>query len=78
MSISEKYWLTILFAFLRYLSIIMMGSGVAFILLGYYFNYYFYFGLVIWPLLLMWGIVNFKYIRALTKVNKLEFRKILE
>ena len=78
MSISEKYWLTILFAFLRYLSIIMMGSGVAFILLGYYFNYYFYFGLAIWPRLLMWGIVNFKYIRALTKVNKLEFRKILE
>ena len=78
MSISEKYWMTILFSFLRYLSIIMMGSGVAFILLGYYFHYYFYFALAIWPLFLMWGIVNIKYIRALTKVNKLEFRKILE
>ena len=78
MTISEKYWLTILFTFLRYLSIIMMGSCVAFILLGYYVNYVFYFALAIYPLLLMWGIVNIKYIRALTKVNKLEFSKILD
>ena len=78
MTISEKYWMTILFTFLRYLSIIMMGSGVAFILLGYYVNIWFYFGLAIWPLFLMWGIVNIKYIRALTKVNKLEFSKILD
>ncbi len=78
MTIKEKYWLTILFYFLRYLSILMMGSGVAFILLGYYYNWYFYFALAIWPLLFMWGIVNIKYIRAMTKSNRLEFSKILD
>ena len=78
MNIREKYWLTILLYFCRYLSILMMGSGVAFILLGYYYNYMFYFGLATWPLFLMWGIVNIKYIRALTKVNRLEFSKILD
>ncbi len=78
MTISEKYWMTILFTFLRYLSIILMGSGVGFILLGLYVNYWFYAGLAVWPLFLMWGIVNIKYIRALTKVNKLEFSKILD
>lgn len=78
MTIKEKYWLTILFYFLRYLSILMMGSGVAFILLGYYYNWYFYFALAIWPLLFMWGIVNIKYIRAMSKSNRLEFSKILD
>ena len=78
MSIKEKYWLTIMFYFLRYLSILMMGSGVAFILLGYYYNWYFYLALAIWPLLFMWGIVNIKYIRAMTKSNRLEFSKILD
>ena len=78
MTIKEKYWLTILFYFLRYLSILMMGSGAAFILLGYYYNWYFYLALAIWPLLFMWGIVNIKYIRAMTKSNRLEFSKILD
>ena len=78
MTISEKYWLTIFFCFLRYLSIIMMGSGVAFILLGHYINYLFYFGLATWPLFIMWGIVNIKYIRAIIKARRLEFSKILD
>lgn len=78
MSIQEKYWLTLLFTFLRYFSLLMMASGAVFIVLGYYVNYLFYFGLFVWPLLIMWGIVNIKYIRALTKVNKLQFSKILE
>ena len=78
MTISEKYWLTILITFCRYLSIIMMGSGVLFILGGYYISYWFYLGLIIWPLFIMWGVVNFKYLRATVKANKLEFSKILE
>ena len=78
MEIKDKYWLTMLFMFLRYISIIMMGSGVAFILLGIYINPWFFAGLAAWPLFLMWGITNIKYIHALTKKNKLEFSKILE
>lgn len=78
MTISEKYWLTILITFCRYLSIIMMGSGVLFILGGYYISYWFYLGLIIWPLFIMWGVVNFKYLRATVKANRLEFSKILE
>lgn len=78
MTISEKYWFTILFTFCRYLSVLMMGSGIAFILTGYYISKWFYLGLALWPLFIMWGIVNFKYVRAMIKVNRLEFSKILE
>ena len=78
MSIREKYWFTVLFMFCRYISIVLMGSCVGFILAGYYINPWFYAGLAVWPLFLMWGIVNIRYIHALTKKNKLEFSKILE
>ena len=78
MTISEKYWLTILITFCRYLSIIMMSSGILFILGGYYISYWFYLGLILWPLFIMWGVVNFKYLRATVKVNRLEFSKIID
>lgn len=78
MNLTEKYWLTILLAFCRYLSIIMMGCGIAFIFLGIYINAWWFVGLAIWPLFIMWGVVNFKYVRVLTRVNKLEFSKIME
>lgn len=78
MNLSEKYWLTLLLTFCRYLSILMMGSGVSFLLLGYYIDKWFYVGLATWPLFIMWGIVNIKYLRAITKMNKLELSKIME
>lgn len=78
MTISEKYWYTILLTFCRYISVLMIGSGALFILAGYYVSNWFYLGLVVWPLLIMWGVVNFKYVRAMIKANKLEFSKILE
>ena len=71
MTLSEKYWLTILLTFCRYISILMMGSGIAFLLSGYYVNQWFYLGLVTWPLFIMWGIVNIKYLRAIYRSNKL-------
>ena len=78
MNISEKYWLTILITFCRYLSILMMGSGVAFILLGAFVNPWFFVGLTSWPLFIMWGIVNIRYLHLVTKARNLEFSKILE
>lgn len=78
MTLSEKYWLTIFFTFLRYFSILMMGSGIAFILLGYYLNPWYYAGLAAWPLFIMWGIVNFRYIAALTRFHRLEFSRVEE
>lgn len=78
MNLSEKYWYTILITFCRYLSIIMMGGCVAFIPLGYYINQWFYLGLVVWPLFIMWGIVNMAYLKAITRVNKLQLHKIME
>ena len=78
MTIGEKYWLTLLLTFCRYLSILMMGSGAAFLLLGYCIDKWFYGGLVSWPLFIMWGIVNIRYLRALTRMNKLELSKIVE
>ena len=78
MNLSEKYWLTVLITFCRYLSIIMMGSGVAFIIMGVYINPWFFTGLASWPLFIMWGIVNMKYLHAVTKIKRLEFSKIME
>lgn len=78
MTLGEKYWFTILLTFCRYLSVLMMGSGILFILTGYYVSPWFYLGLIIWPLFIMWGIVNFKYVRAMIKANRLEFSRILE
>ena len=76
MTLSEKYWLTVLLAFCRYISILMIGGGTPFFLLGYYINKWFYLGLTIWPLLIMWGIINFRFIRVLEKAYKVELSKI--
>ena len=78
MNITEKYWLTILLTFCRYVSIIMIGGGAGFIPLGIYVSPWFFIGLAVWPLLIMWGVVNLRYVRALVKVNRLEFSKITE
>ena len=78
MTLREKYWYTILLTFCRYLSVLMLISGGAFILLGILVNPWFYIGLAIWPLFFMWAIVNFRYVRALVKVNRLEFSKVTE
>ena len=77
-SISEKYWLTIFLTFLRYLSVLMIISGAAFIIAGWLANPWYYMGLLGWPLLIMLGAVNLKDIHVLTKVHKLELNKILE
>lgn len=77
MGLSEKYWLTILLTFCTYVSIVMMGSGIAFILLGYLVNSWFYLGLAAWPLFIMLGVVNIKFLRVVTKMNNLQFSKIM-
>ena len=77
MTLAEKYWMTVFLTFLRYFSILMMISGVAFILAGHFVNPWIYLGLFSWPLFIMWGIVNLRYIRAITKVHRLEFSKIV-
>ncbi len=76
MRMSEKYWLTILFTVLRYLSIIFIMSGGAFVVLGVVINPWWFCGLGAWPLFIMLGIVNLYYIRALTKLYRLELTRI--
>ncbi len=71
MSLWEKYWLTIWFVFLRYFSVLMIGAGIGFIVAGHLVNPWWYAGLAVWPLLIMWGIVNFKYIHVLSVANGL-------
>lgn len=78
MNIGEKYWLTILLTLCRYLSIIMMGSGILFVFAAYYITEWFYLGLIVWPLLVMWGVVNMKYLRILERTYRLDFSKIVE
>ena len=77
MNLGEKYWLTILLTFCTYISILMMGSGIGFILLGYFYNSWFYLGLASWPLFIMLGVVNIKFLRIVTKMNNLQFSKIM-
>ena len=77
MSITEKYWLTVLMMLCRYFSIIMFMSGIAFIITGVYVNHLWFIGLASWPLFIMLGITNLQYIRAVEKSNGLQFSKIL-
>ena len=77
MSISEKYWKTIFYTFLRYFSVLLIISGAAFIIAGRLANPWYYMGLLSWPLFIMLGVVNLRYIHILTKVNKAELNKIL-
>ena len=67
MKLSEKYWLAILFTFLRYFSVLMFLSGIGFIIAGKLVNPWFYIGLAVWPLFIMLGAVNLKYIHLLAK-----------
>ena len=76
MKLYEKYWLTILFTFLRYFSFLMFLSGVGFIIAGKLVNNWFYLGLASWPLFIMLGIVNLRYIRVLARHYNLIGSKI--
>lgn len=79
MSFSEKYWLTILLTICRYLSIVLIVGPAGFALAGYYLhNWMWYLGLAAWPLTIMIGIVNMRYLHLLFKTKKLEWSKILE
>ena len=77
LTLTEKYWLTILFVFLRYFSILMYGSGIGFIIAGILVSPWWYLGLASWPLFIMIGVVNMVYICALTKHHRLQFRHIV-
>lgn len=77
MTLTEKYWLTMLFVFLRYLSILLFISGVGFIIAGILANPWWFIGLASWPLAIMIGVVNMVYICALTKHHRLQFRHIV-
>ena len=76
MTLTEKYWMTIWFVFLRYLSILLILSGIGWILAGYYASPWWYLGLFSWPLFIMLAVVNLKYICVLTKYHGLEFSKL--
>lgn len=78
MSLGEKYWLTILLVFCRYFSVMLIIGPAAFIPVGYYINWLWYLGLIIWPLTIMIGIVNMRYLRILTKKFKLGCHQIME
>ena len=78
MKLSDKYWLTILFTFCRYFSIIMFLSGIAFIIAGCLVNPWYFTGLAAWPLFIMLGIVNLRYIRLLARHYKLVGPHILD
>lgn len=77
MKLYEKYWLTLLFTFLRYLSFIMILSGIGFIIAGRIVSPWYYFGLAGWPLMIMLGWVNLKYIRILARNYNLVGSKIV-
>ena len=70
MGIADKYWKTILYTFLSYFSILMLISGVGFVIAGRILNPWYYFGLFSWPLFIMLGIVNLRYIHIYSKANR--------
>lgn len=71
MSLSEKYWKTVFFTILRYFSFLMFLSGIAFIIAGKIINPWYYLGLFSWPLFIMLGVVNLKYIHILVQEHHL-------
>jgi hypothetical protein len=77
MSIGEKYWRAVLLTFLRYLSILMIISGVGFIIAGRIASPWFYMGLLSWPLFIMLGCVNLKYIYIINRVDREELKKTI-
>lgn len=67
MKLYEKYWVAVLFTFLRYFSVLMFLSGIGFIIAGRLANPWWYLGLASWPLLIMLGAVNLKYINLMAR-----------
>lgn len=78
MSLREKYWFTILLVFGRYISILMMIAPFAFAIVGRYVDKFWYLGLLVWPLMIMWALVNLRYIRLIFRIKRLEWTDILE
>lgn len=79
MTLSEKYWLTILLTICRYLSIVLLIGPAGFIFAGYFtHNWLWYLGLISWPLTIMLGVVNMRYLQILLKTKKLGWSKIME
>ena len=76
MTIKEKYWLTIWFVVLRYLSILLILSGIGWILAGYYASPWWYLGLFSWPLFIMLGAVNLKYIHIMDRNIKEQLNRM--
>ena len=77
MSLGEKYWTEILYTFLRFFSILLIISGIGFIIAGWLSNPWFYMGLLSWPLFIMLGAVNLKYVHLLEKRNRIQLDKIV-
>ena len=71
----ERYWRSILFAFLKYISLLMILSGVGFIIAGRIASPWFYMGLLSWPLFIMLGCVNLKYIYMIGKEEKTTYHQ---
>ena len=76
MTLAEKYWATMLLTLCRFLSILLITSGSVFVFLGVYVNHWFYLGILSWPLFIMWGVVNMKYIKAFVRDKGLELSKL--
>ena len=77
MSISENYWRSIFTTLLSYLSILMIMSGAAFIIAGRIASPLYYMGLLAWPLFIMLGIVNLRYIGIISRTNRQNLKKTL-
>lgn len=77
-NMGERYWYAIWITFCRYISIMMMLSGVVFILLGHYINNWLYLGLLAWPLFIMWGIVNIRFLRAVARSKRVDYSSYFE
>ena len=74
-NICEAYWRTIFLTILRYFSVLMIISGGAFIIIGHLISPWFYFGLFSWPLFIMLGFVNLKYIHLLDRQTREDLKK---
>ena len=57
--------------------VLTFAIGVGFIIAGKLVNPWYYLGLALWPLLIMLGIVNLKYIRVLARHYNLVGSKIV-
>ena len=77
MTIGEIYWKSVFIALLGYISILMMISGAAFIIAARLASPWFYMGLLSWPLFIMLGSVNLRYIRIMSKANREQLKRIL-